>query len=118
MAFALQPHYIRKVVQTDGLQVEEPTPEVKRSHSQLDTARTMMILLQAVVQHGTAGRGRVDEARIWRQDGDDEQLYRRVVYRVFAVGDLRNVDWVRQSRVPGREGDRSEGCVAYVDGLS
>jgi penicillin-binding protein 1A len=49
----IQPHYIRKVVQTDGLQVEEPTPEVKEVIS-LDTARTMMILLQAVVQHGTA----------------------------------------------------------------
>jgi len=48
----IQPHYIRKVVQTDGLQVEEKTPEVKEVIS-VDTARTMMILLQAVVQHGT-----------------------------------------------------------------
>ncbi len=49
----IQPHYIRKVVQTDGLQVEEKTPEVREVIS-VDTARTMMILLQAVVQHGTA----------------------------------------------------------------
>jgi len=49
----IQPHYIRKVVQTDGLQVPEPTPEVREVIS-VDTARTMMILLQAVVQHGTA----------------------------------------------------------------
>jgi penicillin-binding protein 1A len=48
----IQPHYIRKVVQTDGLQVQEKTPEVKDVIS-VDTARTMMILLQAVVQHGT-----------------------------------------------------------------
>jgi penicillin-binding protein 1A len=48
----IQPHYIRKVVQTDGLQVEEKSPEVKEVIS-VDTARTMMILLQAVVQHGT-----------------------------------------------------------------
>lgn len=49
----IQPHYIRKVVQTDGLQVQEPTPEVRDVIS-LDVARTMMILLQAVTQHGTA----------------------------------------------------------------
>ncbi len=49
----IAPHYIRKVVQTDGLQVPEPTPEVREVIS-VDTARTMMILLQAVVQHGTA----------------------------------------------------------------
>ncbi len=48
----IQPHYVRKVVQTDGLQVEEKTPEVREVIS-VDTARTMMILLQAVVQHGT-----------------------------------------------------------------
>ena len=48
----IQPHYIRKIVQTDGLQVQEPTPEVRDVIS-VDTARTMMILLQAVVQHGT-----------------------------------------------------------------
>jgi penicillin-binding protein 1A len=53
----IQPHYIRKVVQMDGLQVPEPTPEVREVISldtARDTARTMMILLQAVVQHGTA----------------------------------------------------------------
>ncbi len=49
----IAPHYIRKVVQTSGLQVQEPTAEVKEVIS-LDTARSMMILLQAVVQHGTA----------------------------------------------------------------
>ncbi|MDQ2924067.1 MAG: PBP1A family penicillin-binding protein [Acidobacteriota bacterium] len=48
----IQPHYIRKVVQTDGLQVQEPTAEVREVLS-VDTARAMMILLQAVVQRGT-----------------------------------------------------------------
>jgi penicillin-binding protein 1A len=48
----IQPHYIRKVVQTDGLQVQEKSAEVREVIS-VDTARTMMILLQAVVQHGT-----------------------------------------------------------------
>lgn len=51
----IQPHYIRKVVQTDGLQVQEPTPEVREVIS-VDTARQMMILLQAVTSHGTAAQ--------------------------------------------------------------
>lgn len=49
----IAPHYIRRVVQTDGLQVQEPTPEVKEVIS-VDTARQMMVLLQAVTSHGTA----------------------------------------------------------------
>jgi penicillin-binding protein 1A len=48
----IQPHYIRRVVQADGSPIQEKTPEVKEVIS-LDTARTMMILLQAVVQYGT-----------------------------------------------------------------
>jgi len=48
----IQPHYIRKVVQTDGLQIQEKSPAVTDVIS-VDTARTMMVLLQAVVQHGT-----------------------------------------------------------------
>jgi len=48
----IAPHYIRKVSQADGLPMEQKTPEVREVIS-LDIARQMMILLQAVVQHGT-----------------------------------------------------------------
>jgi penicillin-binding protein 1A len=48
----IAPHYIRRVTQADGLPLQQTTPEVREVIS-LDIARTMMILLQAVVQHGT-----------------------------------------------------------------
>jgi penicillin-binding protein 1A len=51
----IAPHYIRKVSQADGLPLQQTTPEVKEVVS-LDIARKMMILLQAVVQHGTAAQ--------------------------------------------------------------
>jgi penicillin-binding protein 1A len=48
----IAPHYIRKVTQADGLPLDEPPAEVNEVIS-VETARTMMQLLQAVVQHGT-----------------------------------------------------------------
>jgi penicillin-binding protein 1A len=48
----IAPHYIRKVTQADGLPLDEPPAEVNEVIS-VETARTMMRLLQAVVQHGT-----------------------------------------------------------------
>jgi penicillin-binding protein 1A len=48
----IEPHYIRRVTQADGLPLKERAPSVKEVIS-VDTARTMMQLLQAVVQHGT-----------------------------------------------------------------
>ncbi|WP_263368197.1 penicillin-binding protein 1A [Edaphobacter bradus] len=49
----IEPHYIRKVVQADGLPLDEQPPQVDEVIS-VETARTMMQLLEAVVQHGTA----------------------------------------------------------------
>jgi len=49
----IAPHYIRRVVSPDGSPLEEHPPEVRQVIS-VDIAREMMILLQAVVQHGTA----------------------------------------------------------------
>jgi len=49
----IQPHYIRRVSMPDGSPVQQKTPEVKEVLS-LETARQMMILLQAVTAHGTA----------------------------------------------------------------
>jgi penicillin-binding protein 1A len=46
------PHTIRKVTQADGLPLDQSPTQVYEVIS-LETARTMMQLLQAVVQHGT-----------------------------------------------------------------
>ncbi len=48
----IEPHYIRKVMQADGLPLDEAPPDVREVIS-VDTARTMMELLQAVVRMGT-----------------------------------------------------------------
>jgi penicillin-binding protein 1A len=48
----IEPHYIRKVTQADGLPFDEKPAQVDEVIS-VETARTMMQLLQAVVQHGT-----------------------------------------------------------------
>ncbi|MFC6644512.1 penicillin-binding protein 1A [Granulicella cerasi] len=49
----IQPHYIRRIVQADGLPLEQKTPEVKEVIT-VDIARKMMVLLEAVTSHGTA----------------------------------------------------------------
>jgi penicillin-binding protein 1A len=50
----IEPHYIRKVTQADGLPFDQKTTEVTEVIS-VETARTMMQLLQAVVARGTGG---------------------------------------------------------------
>jgi len=51
----IEPHYIRKVVQADGLPLEQEAPQVKEVIS-LEVARTMMKFLEAVPQFGTAAQ--------------------------------------------------------------
>jgi penicillin-binding protein 1A len=48
----IEPHYIRKVTQADGLPMDEAPPQVKEVIS-VETSRTMMQLLQAVTRMGT-----------------------------------------------------------------
>ncbi len=48
----ITPHYIRKVTSADGMVLDEDSPEVKEVIS-TQTARTMMVLLQAVTRIGT-----------------------------------------------------------------
>jgi penicillin-binding protein 1A len=48
----IEPHYIRKVTQADGMPLEEQPTEVTEVIS-VETARTMMQLLQAVTRMGT-----------------------------------------------------------------
>lgn len=48
----IEPHFIRKVTQADGLPLPVSTPQVTEAIS-MDTARTMMEFLQAVVKSGT-----------------------------------------------------------------
>ncbi len=50
----IEPHYIRRVTEADGTPLREITPEVREVIS-VDTARTMMTLLKAVVTQGTGG---------------------------------------------------------------
>ncbi|QNI37592.1 PBP1A family penicillin-binding protein [Edaphobacter sp. 4G125] len=50
----IAPHYIRKVMQADGLPLDEKPTDVREVIS-VETARTMMELLQAVVRMGTGG---------------------------------------------------------------
>ena len=49
----IKPHVIRRVVQGDGLPLKQVTPQVKEVIS-VETARTMMKLLEAVPRSGTA----------------------------------------------------------------
>ncbi len=51
----IKPHSIRRVVQSDGLPLKQVTPEVKEVIT-VETARTMMKLLEAVAQYGTAAQ--------------------------------------------------------------
>src|SRR4029077_11610547 len=48
----IEPHYIRKVMQADGMPLDEPPSAVEEVIS-VETARTMMQLLQAVTRMGT-----------------------------------------------------------------
>ncbi|MEO8735687.1 MAG: PBP1A family penicillin-binding protein, partial [Edaphobacter sp.] len=48
----IEPHYIRKVVQANGLPLDQKAPQMSEVIS-VDTAREMMQLLQAVVRGGT-----------------------------------------------------------------
>ncbi len=48
----IAPHLIRRVTQADGQPLEQSSPEVREVIS-VDIAREMMVLLQAVIQHGT-----------------------------------------------------------------
>jgi penicillin-binding protein 1A len=48
----IEPHYIRKVTQANGLPLDEKAPEINEVIS-VETAREMMQLLQAVVRSGT-----------------------------------------------------------------
>jgi penicillin-binding protein 1A len=48
----IEPHYIRRVTQSDGMPLDSATPGVTEVIS-VETARTMMQLLQAVVSGGT-----------------------------------------------------------------
>ncbi len=50
----IEPHYIRRVTEGDGTPLKEIAPVVKEVIS-VDTARTMMQLLRAVVTQGTGG---------------------------------------------------------------
>jgi penicillin-binding protein 1A len=49
----IEPHYIRRVTETDGVPLDAHSPKVTEAIS-VETARSMMILLKAVTTYGTA----------------------------------------------------------------
>lgn len=49
----IAPHYIRRVMEADGQPLQQPRTQVSEAIP-VNIAREMMVLLQAVVQHGTA----------------------------------------------------------------
>ncbi|MBS1814074.1 MAG: PBP1A family penicillin-binding protein [Acidobacteria bacterium] len=51
----IEPHYIRKIVQSDGLPLPQSAPKVQEVIS-VDVARNMMKLLEAVPQYGTGAQ--------------------------------------------------------------
>ncbi len=55
----IEPHYIRKVTQADGVPLDTRSPEVKEVIS-VDIAREMMVLLQAVTHFGTGAQANVE----------------------------------------------------------
>ena len=48
----IEPHYIRRVTQADGVPLDAPNPTVSEVIS-VETARTMMVFLEAVTKFGT-----------------------------------------------------------------
>jgi penicillin-binding protein 1A len=50
----IEPHYIRRVTETDGVPLDTHNPKVSEVIS-VETARNMMIMLKAVTTYGTAG---------------------------------------------------------------
>ncbi len=49
----IAPHYIRRVMQVDGQPLQQPRTQVSEAIP-VNIAREMMVLLEAVIQHGTA----------------------------------------------------------------
>jgi penicillin-binding protein 1A len=49
----IAPHYIRRVLQPDGQPLQQPRTKVSVA-APMNIAREMMVLLEAVIQHGTA----------------------------------------------------------------
>ena len=49
----IAPHYIRRVMQADGQPLQQPRTQVSEAIP-VNIAREMMVLLEAVMQHGTA----------------------------------------------------------------
>jgi len=112
----IEPRFIRRVTQADGLPLDEPPPQVSEAIS-VETARTMMEFLQAVTRMGTAAAAGALHHPLGGKTGTTNDFYGCVVHRVFAVGDLRDVDRVRRPGDAGQGGDGRAGRRCDVDGL-
>jgi len=112
----IEPHYIRKVTQADGLPLDEAPAQVTEVIS-VDTARTMMQLLQAVTRMGTGAAAAALKHPLGGKTGTTNNFT-----DAWFIGFSRPVTcgtWIgfRQPAVAGRQRDGAEGGAADVDGL-
>ncbi len=112
----IEPHYIRKVTQADGLALPERTSPVTEVIS-VETARTMMGLLEAVTRYGTGAAAAQLKHPLGGKTGTTNN-YTDAWFMGFSPS-VTCGTWIGfdNRRVAGGEGDRGEGGAADVDGL-
>ena len=84
----IEPHYIRRVTSYDGAVLEEARPMITDVLPP-DVARTMVAMLEDVVQFGTGVRAKELGQAVGGKNGHDERFHRRVVYRLHAANHRR-----------------------------
>ena len=80
----IDPHYIRRVTSYDGAVLEESRPTITDVLPP-DVARTMVAMLEDVVQFGTGVRAKELGRPSGGEDGHDERFHRRMVHRIHAA---------------------------------
>ena len=100
----IEPHMIRRVTTYDGALLEEAKPQVTDVIPP-DVARTMVAMLEEVVQFGTGVRAKELGRPTGGKDRHDQRFHRCVVHRLYAIADRgrvgrqrRQADFARQKR--------------------
>lgn len=86
----IEPHYIRRVTSYDGAVLEEPRPNVTDVIPP-DVARTMVAMLEDVVQFGTGVRAKELGRPLRRQDRHHQRFHRRLVHRLYSANHHRHL---------------------------
>ncbi len=112
----IEPHYIRKVTQADGLPLDEKAPQVTEVIS-VETARTMMQLLQAVTRFGTGAAAAQLNHPLGGKTGTTNN-YTDAWFIGFSPS-VTCGTWIGfdNRAVAGREGDGRARGAADLDGL-